>query len=100
MAGEAPSTEGAPGLGLLHRCGTTLMKLLPPGTYPDGNVEEYKGLLEQISNSLPEECRAFAVRIVLSSARQPENLDWMQKANDEFSSHPVVRKPLRPYCDD
>jgi len=32
MDGEAPSTEGAPGNGLLHRCGTTLMKLFPPGT--------------------------------------------------------------------
>ncbi|UUT14783.1 hypothetical protein NQ186_11600 [Pseudomonas zeae] len=68
--------------------------------YRDGNVEEYKGLLEQIPNSLLDECRAFAVRIVMCSARQPENLDWMQRVDEEFCSRPLVRKPLRPSCYD
>ncbi|MEB0222898.1 hypothetical protein [Pseudomonas sp. 10S4] len=65
--------------------------------YRNGNVQEYKGLLEQIPNSLLDECRAFAVRIVMGSARQPENLDWMQRIDEEFCPRPVVRKPLRPY---
>lgn len=63
--------------------------------YRDGNVEEYRGLLEQIPNSLLDECRAIAMRIVLGSARQSENPDWMQRVNDEFSPEPAVRKHIR-----
>lgn len=63
--------------------------------YREGGVEEYKGLLEHIPNSLLEACRAYATKIVGGSASKPENSGWLERIDDEFKIHPVVRKPVR-----
>lgn len=63
--------------------------------YRDGDVDEYKGLLEQIPHSLLNQCRDYAEKIVAGSGRKPENPDWLQRIDEEFSPHPVVRKPIR-----
>lgn len=62
--------------------------------YRDGDFDEYQGLLEQIPHSLLDQCRKCALKLVLGSGRKPENPDWMQRIDDEFSSHPVVRNPI------
>ena len=64
--------------------------------YRNGNIEEYKGLLENIPNSLLDACRSLAVRISIGSVMQTNNLDWMKRIYDEFAPQPVVRKPIRP----
>jgi hypothetical protein len=61
--------------------------------YRDGDVGEYKGLLEHIPSSLLEECQAYAVKIVGGSASKPENVEWMPRLEDEFKINPIVRKP-------
>lgn len=63
--------------------------------YREGDVEEYKELLEHIPNSLLEACRAYAIKIVGGSASKPENSGWMKRIDEEFAAHPVVRKPVR-----
>ena len=67
--------------------------------YRDGNIDEYKGLLEQIPNSLLDMCRSYAVRIVVGSARNPDNASWLQRVDDEFALSPVVQKPIQPNRD-
>lgn len=56
--------------------------------YRDGDVEEYRGLLEHIPNSLLEACRACAIKIAGGSASKPENSGWIKRIDDEFKIHP------------
>ncbi|WPN48371.1 hypothetical protein [Pseudomonas sp. P8_241] len=64
--------------------------------YRDGDVAEYKGLLEQIPHSVLNQCRDYAEMIVMGSGRKPNNPDWLQRIYEEFNPQPVVRKPIRP----
>lgn len=61
--------------------------------YREGDVEEYKGLLEHIPNSLLEACRAYAKKIVGGSTSKPESLGWLERIENEFNSHQVVHAP-------
>ncbi|WP_122669881.1 hypothetical protein [Pseudomonas viridiflava] len=58
--------------------------------YREGDIEEYKALLEHIPDSLLEACRAYAIKIVGVSASRPENSGWLKRIDEEFSIHPVV----------
>lgn len=62
--------------------------------YRDGDVSEYLGLLEQIPHSLLDQCRECALKIVVGTGWKPENSDWIQRIDEEFSAHPVVRNPI------
>lgn len=62
--------------------------------YREGDVEEYKGLLEHIPHSLRGACRTYAKKIA-GSASNPENSGWIERIDNEFAIRPVVRHPVR-----
>jgi hypothetical protein len=63
--------------------------------YRDGDVVEYTETLRNISESMMDRCRDYALRIAGGSGRKPIDPNWLERIEFEFCPEPSVRPPIK-----